>query len=46
MATANGASKRPMKTCSRGHHYRGANCPICWPGGVTKTGARRKKKPS
>jgi pimeloyl-ACP methyl ester carboxylesterase len=22
------------KTCSRGHKYRGARCPVCWPGGA------------
>lgn len=23
---------RPLKTCSRGHRYRGTGCPICWKG--------------
>jgi hypothetical protein len=25
-----------LKTCTRGHRYRGARCPICWPGGAKK----------
>jgi hypothetical protein len=29
-------SNRAVKVCSRGHHYRGNSCPICWPGGVKR----------
>jgi uncharacterized protein (DUF1697 family) len=25
-----------MKTCSRGHKYKGSRCPICWPGGAKR----------
>jgi len=33
-----------LKTCSRGHKYRGSRCPICWPGGVTRTGKKTSAK--
>jgi hypothetical protein len=30
------------KTCTRGHKYRGEQCPICWPGGQKKKPVKKK----